>query len=790
MENEFLIELQARLDEAKSKGNINEDIDKIQAQLNELKLQATIDNATISKLIKQLEGILNQKITISNINIDGNGAIKTAQNAGERIGEAINKGVENSTKKAGNNLKTFSELTDFKELNKNIQDINLSKFSDYKEMLNDIKNTYSEFGQVKITNEVFKDDSLEKFKVNIEQVNGDLKETRSFIMSLDNDKGSYIFDGVINGSESVVQHLDKAKNAVNQTADAINELKAKNLADKIDLGDYDKKFETLQASYRRLGLTSDEIQSKTNDVAIALDNLKERNFDTLVQDEKEFAEALKKSQNEAAILKTDLDSIYNPKRQAKLTNDIQNWLSKNSKASGDAKRSLEAYFKELSNGRVSVARLNFISQELQNIDTLQRKLGNLGKSVFDQIKEAGSSFTQWMSISSGVMALVYQLQRVPKEVYEIDTAMTNLYKVTDETENKYKSFLKSVGDTAYNIGRSVSSLINQTAEWAKLGFDIDTASKLAETSSIYANVGEVDDSTAVKDIVTALKAFNIEAENSISIVNSLNKLGNEFATDAKSLGEGLRNSASSMAVAGNDINQTLAILTGGGEITQNVGELANGLRVVSMRLRGMKGDLQSIGEEYENIESISKIQTQIYNLTKGSVNIFKDDGSFKSTYEQLKEISEIYFDLTDSDRADLTEIMFGKNRANQGVAILQAFKSGQIEKAYEASVNSAGSAMQEQERWMDSLEAKIQQLEAVFQHLSSTIVDSDILKWFVDFEITGVKTIDSIISKFGSLGTLSAGAGLFASLKNVGGDKMYSPICFESADNNMCSLGY
>lgn len=221
-----------------------------------------------------------------------------------------------------------------------------------------------------------------------------------------------------------------------------------------------------------------------------------------------------------------------------------------------------------------------------------------------------------------------------------------------------------------------------------------------------------------------------------------------------------------MAVAGNDINQTLALLTGGGEITQNVGELGNALRVASMRLRGMKGQLQEIGEEFENVESISKIQTQIYNLSKGKVNIFKDDGSFKSTYEQLKEISKIYFQLNDPDRADLTEIMFGKQRANQGIALLQAFQSGQIEKAYETSVHSAGSAMQEQERWMESLEAKTQQLEAAFQSLSTTVFDSNFFKVLVDSGITLTNVLDTVIDKIGIIPTIVTGGSIAAFIKN------------------------
>jgi TP901 family phage tail tape measure protein len=489
--------------------------------------------------------------------------------------------------------------------------------------------------------------------------------------------------------------------------------------------------------------------------------------------------------NESLILpQAKLDEAKSEGKQSKLSNDIQDWLLKNQKASMDAKQSLNEYYRELSSGRVSNDRLDYIRQELDDIDTAQRELGKLSKNLKDQFAEAYKSVTQWFSVSSVIMTLIHQLQRMPKEVYEIDTAMTNLYKVTDETEKNYTRFLDSAGKSAFNLGRSMSSLVEQTANWAKLGFSLDESAKLAEISSIYSNVGEVDDATAVSDIATAIKAFNIEASDAITIVDSLNKLGNEFATDAKSLGEGLRNAASSMAVAGNDINQTLAILTGGGEITQNVGELANSLRVASMRLRGMKDEIQSIGEEYEDIESISKIQTQIYNLTQGSVNILKDDGSFKSTYEQLEQISKIYFDLTGSDRADLTEIMFGKNRADQGVAILQAFQSGQIQKAYEASVNAAGSAMQEQEHWLGSLEAKVQQFEAAFQSLSSTVVDSDMLKTFVDLGTTGVSALDGVakllrdFNPFGGnidsiFGTLGALSGLLMNKYDIGERTMF-----------------
>lgn len=543
---------------------------------------------------------------------------------------------------------------------------------------------------------------------------------------------------------------------------------------------YDYQIDTEIKKLKDLGFTDEEVTQKVKILTDAQAELKRvmnsSDFDSIVsknkaiiESDKERTTALNQVRTAYGQLKNDASQYYNLNKQSKLTTDIQNWLSKNSRASKEAKESLNAYYRELSGGRVSVDRLNYIEKELKDIDATQRGLGKLGKNLKDQFKDAGASFTQWLSVSSGIMALVYQLQKIPKEVYEIDTAMNNLYKVTDETSSKYNKFLDSSSKSAHELGRSISSLVEQTANWAKLGFSLDEAEQLAKISSIYANVGEVDNDTAVSDMVTAMKAFNIEASDSITIVDKLNKLGNEYATSAAALGDGLSRSASAMATSGTDINKTLAMLTGGTEITQNASEFGNFLKIGSMRIRGMKGDLEELGEEVdETVDSISKVQTQILNRTGGKVNIFDDMGNFRDYYDIMEDISEIYNELSDPNKADLTEILFGKQRGNQGAALIQAFQSGQIQKALDATLHAEGSAIQEQERWLESLEAKTAQFEAAFQSLSSTVLDSNLLKWFVDFGTGTVKVIDTVIDKLGSLGTIGTIGGAIVGAKGQG----------------------
>ena len=542
----------------------------------------------------------------------------------------------------------------------------------------------------------------------------------------------------------------------------------------IDSGAYDAKYSDLIAK-------ANQWTNANGQARISLENLNKAYHD--------FANAKDGDDKIAAAKKLDLaiNETTNSVRKmnaeyakdskiSSLNQKVQEFYDKNTKSHRKYGNQLKSILSQTASGAsLTKEQLQGLETEFVKITNAARQGGQLGLSFFDKIKQGAQSFSMWFGTTNILMKALSIGKDVVKNIKEIDSAMTNLYKVTDETDSRYDRFLESASKKAKELGRSISSLVEQTAEWAKRGYSIDDAEKLAETSSIYANVGEVDDATAVSDITTALKAFNIEAKNSIDVVDKLNALGNKYATSSADLGEGLKKSASALALAGNDINQSLAMITGGTEITQDASEMGNAIKVLSMRLRGMKGKLEELGEESEGIESISKIQTQILNLTKGSVNIFKDDGSFKSTYEIIKGIAKVWKDISKTDQAALLEIVAGKQRGNQIAALIQSFQSGQAEKAYADAVNSEGSAMQEQERWLESIEAKTQQFEASWQSLSNTFLDSDIVKDFVDFGTGAVNILESIIDKVGGLNAVIGGAGLFAGIKGIGSVKSSLP---------------
>ena len=79
-------------------------------------------------------------------------------------------------------------------------------------------------------------------------------------------------------------------------------------------------------------------------------------------------------------------------------------------------------------------------------------------------------------------------------------------------------------------------------------------------------------------------------------------------------------------------------------------------------------------------------------------------------------------------------------------ALIQNFDT--VEKVIETSADSAGSALKENERYLDSIQGKIDQFNNAMQAMWSNILDSDVVKGFVSWGTKIIKSLDTIQGKF------------------------------------------
>lgn len=209
------------------------------------------------------------------------------------------------------------------------------------------------------------------------------------------------------------------------------------------------------------------------------------------------------------------------------------------------------------------------------------------------------------------------------------------------------------------------------------------------------------------------------------------------------------------------------MVAGASEVTQDPEKAGNALKVVSMRLRGMKGQLEELGEDTDkNVENLSKMQGQIFNLTGGHTNIFDSNGDFKSTYDILNSIAEVWDDISDTDQAELLETVAGKHRANDIASLLQNWEN--VKKMKDSAFNSDGSAAAEQEKYMQSMQGHLDQLTASWQAFSTSTMDSGFLNGIIDGGRAAVETFTGLINTIGVLPTLLGTISAALSFKNTG----------------------
>ena len=454
-----------------------------------------------------------------------------------------------------------------------------------------------------------------------------------------------------------------------------------------------------------------------------------------------------------------------------LSMSMDAWLKRNSAAAktfGGQIRSLQAELKSC-----DATRFSGIQSEFKTITTQAEIIGKTGLSMGDRLKMQFTKLSSYFGAASVIMTGIQAVKEGFQNVLDVDTKLTELYRVTDFTSSQYSDVYDTLTTSAQKYGATLTDLISQTADWSRAGFsDPDTAARLSEITSVYQHIADLDAKTSMENLLTAYKGFEPQLKKQFGgdaaaaaehIADVYNEIDNNYATTAADIGEAVKRSASALSLAGNSLEETAGMVTGITEVTQDPEKAGNSLKVLSMRLRGMKGELQDLGEETdENVENLSQMQGKVLNLTHGKVNIFDNAGDFKSTYEIMQGIADIYDDLTDSDKADLLETIAGKNRANEVAALIQNWD--RVAQATESAENSAGSAMAEQEKYANSLQGRLNSLTSSLQTISNTALDSGFLKGLVSGATEAINILNKVIDTIGIIPTVATVAGAAMSL--------------------------
>ncbi|WP_297993947.1 phage tail tape measure protein [uncultured Clostridium sp.] len=419
------------------------------------------------------------------------------------------------------------------------------------------------------------------------------------------------------------------------------------------------QFENLKAQLQNKLLTAKNNSFIDSSVINKLQaKLNSLNTNSSVKNVKELQTAINNlSSNDSGIVRLQQSIIRLEERIKKVKNNkldviTPNELSELKQAEFELEK-LRATLSSLKSGEIINAKaissqINTANNSVRTLETSMKNLNTTGSSLAITFKNIFS----YALGGSGIYLVLNSIREAINTTISLDDSLRDLKRVTDLTSAEYEKFMHQANQTAIALGTTTAGAIDATTTFAQLGYSFNEASEyMSKMAMVLSNVGNMSASDAASSLVSILKGFRLEAKETTKVVDVLNEAGNKFALTTGDLTEGLRIGGASLALANNDLEEASSLIIAGTEILRDSNMVSNGLKTISMRIKGLADEN---GELALGLENTVKILT--------GVDLKDPNNEFRSTFDILKDIGEVWDDLSDVDKATLAEDIAGKHR--------------------------------------------------------------------------------------------------------------------------------
>ena len=619
----------------------------------------------------------------------------------------------------------------------------------------------------------------------VRQLSKLLKEYGYTINNFKSDSDAFDTSGVINA-------IKEENNILEQNTQKVKEnTQAKEQNANVNLNKYDKRLDSYNGKIDKYKTTIDRfndggwtsstylenvqaVKNAVHEYETLLNELKGKDASLVTSDDISKLDKYEKKIKDTIATVTNMSASekgYNFVSGQKELDKIHKLLNENSKMSSEAKAKIKAYYAEIESGNPSMS-LDKIHGEILKIYNAEVEAGRAGRTLWDTLKNSG--FHQLAAQMAGMFGF-YDVINLGKEglsvVRELNTALTEMRKVSDESLQSLKNYQNTTFDTADAVGTTAKQIQTSTADYMRLGESLDKAAESAKTANVLLNVSEFDNiEDATKSLVAMGQAY--KDLDKMTIVDKLNEVGNNYAISTDELATALQKSAATLSLMGNTIDEAASLVTTANATIQDADSVSAGLRTISLRLVGTEEaeeELSAMNEEVDAFvkatnskkQQIIKDYTAVASNNYQGFDILDSNGNYKNTYEILLGIAKVYKEIQEQDKklgtnhaTALIEELAGKNRSNIASAILQ--DPTQLEAVKKSSEEALGSAEKELNSYLDSIDGKMAQLENRAQEFWFKVIDSGTIKNGIGLLSTLLKGATDFVDTVGLLPTILA----------------------------------
>lgn len=375
---------------------------------------------------------------------------------------------------------------------------------------------------------------------------------------------------------------------------------------------------------------------------------------------------------------------------------------------------------------------NAIKLAGENTRTFGERMGGLAKK-----------FGAWLSVTRVIMTVIQTIRKMVANTRDIDTSLTQLRIVTGATDAEMETFLVKSTQLAKELGQSITNVLSSIETFSRLGYNLGDASQLAEFANVLANVAAVGTDEATTGLTSIIKGFNMDVSEAEHVADVLVEVGQKYAVSASEMIEAYEKSGAALNAANTSFEKSAGLIAAANASVQNASTVGTALKTISARIRGATADLEALGEDTSDLaQGFSKYAEEIKALTGFDIMVDGSTDTYKDIYDIFDGISKVWDDLSDTQQARISEILGGTRQLQVISSILGNWQDAAG--AYADAMNSAGTATEANIVYMDSINGRIGVLNATFQEFSNNLINSGLIKFFVEMGTAIISALNAL----------------------------------------------
>ena len=475
-------------------------------------------------------------------------------------------------------------------------------------------------------------------------------------------------------------------------------------------------------------------QTGLNQLKTSLNNLQNLTAKDLIHlDGQQAKDVLKDISIEAKRVETALQTSFNPTLN---TYNIDTFRKKLKESGADLPKIRQEFSKAGVQGTIAFRNLaNAVSSTKMPLQETHDLLRSMGTTLTNTVK--------WSIASNAINTVTGSVQKAWSYTKQLDESLNNIMIVTDKSSDSMAQFARQANKAAKELGKSTKDYTNASLIYYQQGLSDAEVAARTETTLKAANVTGQNTEVVSEQLTAVWNGYKVQAQEAELYIDKLAAVAATTAADLEELSTGMSKVASAANTMGVDIDQLNAQLATIVSVTRQAPEsVGTALKTVYARI----SDIESGISDEATLGEYTKQMAEM------GINVLDANGKLRDQGEVIEEIGNKWTKMSREQQVALSQTMAGTRQYNNLLALFDNWSM--YEKAMKTSANAAGTLQKQQDTYMESMEAHLEQLSTAGERVYQALFDADSAKDLIDVLTKGVDLFANFVESIGGGGTL------------------------------------